>query len=161
MKRKWNNVLSWLLTMVMLVTSFEGFSIPVLADDDPSEIVSVDEISYEGLTAEGENDGSAADKALSVSVNEGETLTISFNSAVLSGNDADHLTASADAVVTWKLVSVNEAEEEVEPDDALTALNFIAAEDSEDGNKFVVSSNATISGNATFKLTASYNGAEP
>ena len=145
MKRTWNKVLSWLLTMVMLVTSFEGFTVPVLAED--STTLSVNAISANGFADNGKDGKSAAD-ALSVSVNAGDELIVSFNSAVVSGN-----TVSSDTV-SWNLLTA--ADED--PTAALTALGLIATPN---GNNFEVSSNAAISGNASFKLTASFNGATP
>ena len=142
MKSKCNKVLSWLLTMVMLVTSFGSFSIPVLADD-PEPSVSVQAISANGFDDNGK-DGSSLEEALSVTVSLNEAVNVSFNSAVLSGN-----TVSADATVSWNLVSGNGAEAELPA----------GLETTDNGNEFTITGSVSTSVNVTYKLTASYNGA--
>lgn len=147
MKRKWNRMLSWLLSLTMLLGSFSGMSLPVLADGEEEIVadasvssVAVQAISVNGAAAE---KGSSAEDALSVSVNEKEALTLVFSSAVLSGNEVQ-----ADTV-SWNLVKTGEKE--------LADLGFAGTES---GNVFNVSANEAVSGNGSFKLTASYEGAE-
>ncbi len=144
MKRKWNRMLSWLLSLTMLLGSFSGMSLPVLADGGEEVVsgasVSVQAISVNGAAAE---KGSSAEDALSVSVNEKEALALVFSSAVLSGNEVQ-----ADTV-SWNLVKTGEKE--------LADLGFAGTEE---GNVFNVSANEAVSGNGSFKLTASYEGAE-
>ncbi|MBR5420740.1 MAG: Ig-like domain-containing protein [Lachnospiraceae bacterium] len=152
MKRKWNNVLSWLLTAVMVLTSFEGFSIPVIAADEAVGDATVSSVSVAKITAtgfdavEGKN-GSTSANALEVTVSEGDAKTLTFTSSAsvtLSDN-----TVSNDKIVDWTL------EELGEKGDA--AIGFgTKIED----NTLTVSSSSAISGNASFKLTASYNEAE-
>ena len=145
MKSKCNKVLSWLLTVAMLLTSFEGFSIPVLAGEgDPS--VSVQAISASGFDDTGK-DGATAEDALSVTVSVNDAVNVSFNSAVVSENG----TVSADAAVSWNLVSANGVDVAVLP---------AGLEKTISGNVFTISGNVTASVNASYKLTASYNGAE-
>ena len=139
MKRKWNRVLSWLLTLTMLVGSFAGLSLPVLADgEEETPSVSVQAITQEGFLADADHDGTQ-EKAWSVSVNEGDALIVSFNSAVLSGN------AVSEDTVNWVV--------ETTGGKGLEDLGFTV---SENGNKLEVSSNAAVSGNGTVKVTASY-----
>ena len=144
MKSKCNKALSWLLTLAMLLTSFEGFSIPVLAaEGDPT--VSVQAISASGFDDTGKN-GATAEDALSVTVSVNDAVNVSFNSAVVSENG----TVSADAAVSWNLVSAN----------GVDAAELPAGlEKTVSGNVFTISGNVTASVNASYKLTASYNGA--
>ena len=145
MKRKWNNVLSWLLTVVMVLTSFEGMSVPVFAagNADGAESVSVQAISSDEANPFTAGDGKEA-TPYTLSVNKGTAVSVSFSSAVLSGN-----TVSSDKV-SWNLVKKS-------GDD----LGFTVTKDATDNNKCVVSSNGTTSGNAVYQLTASFNGADP
>ena len=144
MKRKCNRVLSWLLTLVMLLTSFEGISIPVLAGEgDPS--VSVQAISVNGFDDVDGRDGATFENALSVTVSVNDAVDLSFRSAVVSENGV-----SENAAVSWNLVSANGVDAVVLPAGLKKSVS---------GNVFTISGNVTASVNYSYKLTASYTGA--
>ncbi|MCR5249674.1 MAG: hypothetical protein K6E50_03620 [Lachnospiraceae bacterium] len=136
MKRKWNKALSWLLTLTMLVGSFTGWSIPVLADGEETASVSVSAITTESFDDVDGMDGSSAEKALSVSVNKGDFVAVSFNTAVVSGNGS----ALADKTVSWNLSSGG---------DAIGTMTL-----SENANSCTVSGNTTAAGTGAYSLRA-------